>query len=137
MSVAALVASASVVPASGSFGTLKRQAVEINALWVICPKHAHRVYVSQDFVRHQEAATKAKALPYRFALAKHFHAKNADGEFLTSMPTSSPNTQGVLQRSRPSRSIWTLRTWLENTYPPCFLIICYLLVDVKKAMILS
>jgi hypothetical protein len=30
------------------------------------------------FACHQEVAT--KALPYPFALAKHFHAKNAEGE---------------------------------------------------------
>ncbi len=33
---------------------------------------------SHDYARLQEAAT--KALPYPFALAKHFHAKYAEGE---------------------------------------------------------
>ncbi len=34
----------------------------------------------RDYARHQEAAT--KAIPYPFASAKHFHAKNAEGEAL-------------------------------------------------------
>ena len=45
---------------------------------------------SRDYARHQEAAN--KALPYPFASAKHFHAKNAEGEALNkSMQISSPN----------------------------------------------
>ena len=105
LSLAASAASASVLPTSGYFGSQKRQAVEINARRVICPKHARgagyfgsqkrqsveinarRVicpkhargaHVSRDYARHQEAAT--KAIPYPFASAKHFHAKNADDE---------------------------------------------------------
>ena len=40
VSLAASAASASVIPISGCFGTQKCQAIEINARWVICPKHA-------------------------------------------------------------------------------------------------
>jgi hypothetical protein len=78
LSLAASAASASVIPTSGYFGSQRRQAVEINARRVICPKHARGAHGSQDYARHQEAAT--KAIPYPFASAKHFHAKNADGE---------------------------------------------------------
>ena len=78
LSLAASAASASVIPTSGYFGSQKRQAVEINARRVICPKHARGAHGSRDYARHQEAAT--KAIPYPFASAKHFHAKNADGE---------------------------------------------------------
>jgi hypothetical protein len=67
-----------VFPISGYFGTQKHQAVEINARQVICPKHARGAHGSHDYARHQEAAT--KAIPYPFALAKHFHAKNSEGE---------------------------------------------------------
>jgi len=70
--------SASVIPISGYFGTQKRQAIEINARWVICPKHARVAHGSRDYACHQETAN--KALPYPFALAKHFHAKNTEGE---------------------------------------------------------
>jgi hypothetical protein len=78
VSLAASAASTSVIPISGYFGTQKRQAIEINAHRVICPKHARGAHGSHDYARHQEAAT--KALPYPFASAKHFHAKNAEGE---------------------------------------------------------
>ncbi len=72
VSVAASAVSASMMPTSGYFGTFKSQAVEINACWVICPKHARGAHSSRDFARHQEAGT--KDLPYPFASAKHFHA---------------------------------------------------------------
>jgi hypothetical protein len=78
VSLAASAASASVIPISGYFGSQKRQAIEINARQVICPKHARGAHGSRDYARHQEAAS--KALPFPFALAKHFHAKNAEGE---------------------------------------------------------
>jgi hypothetical protein len=78
VSLAASAASASVIPTSGYFGSQKRQAIEINARRVICPKHARGAHGSRDYARHQEAAT--KAIPYPFAAAKHFHAKNAEGE---------------------------------------------------------
>jgi hypothetical protein len=78
VSLAASAASASVIPISGYFGTQQRQVVEINARWVICPKHARGAHGSRDYDCHQEAAT--KAIPYPFASAKHFHAKNAEGE---------------------------------------------------------
>ena len=80
MSLAVSTASASVIPISGYFGTQKRQAIEINARpGVICPKHVCGAHGSRGYARHpQEAAT--KALPYPFALAKHFHAKNAEEE---------------------------------------------------------
>jgi hypothetical protein len=77
VSLAVSAASVSVIPISGYFGTQKRQAIEINAHWVICPKHAHVAHGSGDHAPHQEAAN--KALPYPFASAKHFHAKNAEG----------------------------------------------------------
>ncbi len=51
---------------------------EINAPRIICPKSDRGVLGSYDYTRHQEAAT--KALPRVFASAKHFHAKNAEGE---------------------------------------------------------
>ncbi len=51
---------------------------EINARRVISPKRAQGVLGSHDYECHQEAAT--KALPHIFASAKHFHAKNAEGE---------------------------------------------------------
>jgi len=74
----ASAASASVAPISGYFGTQKRQTVEINARWVICPKDARGAHGTRDYAHHQEAAT--KAIPYPFASAKHFHAKNEEGE---------------------------------------------------------
>ncbi len=78
VSLAASAASASVIPISGYFGTQKRQAIEINAHWVICPKkHAHGAHGSCDYACHQEAAT--KALPYPFASAKLFRAKIQKG----------------------------------------------------------
>ena len=73
LSLAVSAASASVVPTSRYFGSQKRQAFEINARRVICPKHARGAHGSRDYARHQEAAT--KAIPYPFASAKHFHAK--------------------------------------------------------------
>jgi hypothetical protein len=78
VSLAVSTASASVIPISGYFGTQKRQAIEINARRVICPKHARVAHDSRDYAHHQEAAN--KALPYPFALAKHFCAKNSEGE---------------------------------------------------------
>jgi hypothetical protein len=55
VSLAASAASASVIPISGYFGTQKRQAIEINARWVICPRHARGAHGSGDYARHQEA----------------------------------------------------------------------------------
>jgi hypothetical protein len=107
VSLAASAASASVIPTSGYFGTQKRQVVEINARRVICLKHARGAHGSRDYARHQEAATKTKTIPHPFASAQHFHAKNAEGKPQTSMQTSSPNTQGILPRSRPSSGVWT------------------------------
>ena len=78
VSLAASAASTSVIPTSGYFGSQKRQAFEINARRVICPKHARGAHGSRDYARHQEAAT--NAIPYPFASAKYFHAKNAEGE---------------------------------------------------------
>ena len=57
VSLAASAASTSAIPISGYFGTQKCQAIEINARWVICPKHAHGAHGSRDYARHQEAAT--------------------------------------------------------------------------------
>ena len=73
LSLPASAASASVIPTSRYFGSQKRQAVEINVRRVICPKHAQGAHGSRDYAHHQEAAT--KAIPYPFASAKHFHAK--------------------------------------------------------------
>jgi len=78
VSLAVSAASAHVIPISGYFGTQKCQAIEINAHRVICPKHDRVAHGSRDYARHQKAAN--KALPYPFASAKHFHAKNAEGE---------------------------------------------------------
>jgi hypothetical protein len=72
-------AATSVVATSGYFvGTTCRSVAEINACRVICPKSAREVLGSSDYTHHQEAAT--KTLPHVFASAKHFHAKNAEGE---------------------------------------------------------
>ena len=46
LSLAVSAASTSVIPASGYFGSQKRQAVEINARRVICPKHARGAHGS-------------------------------------------------------------------------------------------
>jgi hypothetical protein len=73
-----LTTATSVIAMSGYFGATRRPATEINARQVICPKSAQGVLGSRDYTRHQEAAT--KALPLNFASAKHFHAKNAEGE---------------------------------------------------------
>jgi hypothetical protein len=80
VSLAASAASASVIPISRYFRTQQRHVVEINVCWVICPKHACGAHGSRGYASHQEAAT--KAISYPFALAKHFHAKNAGGEAL-------------------------------------------------------
>jgi hypothetical protein len=67
-----------VVATSSYFGNTRRSPAEINARRVICPKNARGILGSRDYSRHQEAAT--KALPHIFASAKHFHAKNSEGE---------------------------------------------------------
>jgi hypothetical protein len=71
-------AATSVIATSGYFGATHRPAAEINDRQVIFPKSARGVLGSRDYTRHQEAAT--KDLPQIFASAKHFHAKNAEGE---------------------------------------------------------
>jgi hypothetical protein len=71
-------AATSVVATSGYSGATCQPAAEINAYQVICPKSAREVLGSHDYTRHQEAAT--KALPHIFGSAKHFHAKNSEGE---------------------------------------------------------
>ena len=68
----------SVVATSKYFGITRRSPAEINARRVICPKDARGAPGSRDYTRHQESAT--KALPHIFVSAKHFHAKNSDGE---------------------------------------------------------
>jgi hypothetical protein len=73
-----VTAATSVVATSGYFGATHWPAAEINACRVIFPKSAQGVLGSHDYTPHQEAAT--KALPHIFASAKHFHAKNAEGE---------------------------------------------------------
>jgi hypothetical protein len=75
-----VTAATSVVATSGYFGATRWPAAKINARRVICPKSAQGVLCSCDYTCHQEAAT--KALPHIFASAKHFHAKNAEGESL-------------------------------------------------------
>jgi hypothetical protein len=67
-----------VVATYSYFDATCRPAAEINARQVIFPKSARGVLGSRDYTRHQEAAT--KALSHIFASAKHFHAKNAEGE---------------------------------------------------------
>ena len=71
-------AATSVIATSGYFGATCQPAAEINAHQVIFPKSARGVLGSRNYTCHQEAAT--KALPHIFASAKHFHAKNAEGE---------------------------------------------------------
>ncbi len=60
------------------FGATHRPGAEINARQVIFTKSAQGVLGSRDYTRHQVAAT--KTLTHIFASAKHFHAKNAEGE---------------------------------------------------------
>ncbi len=72
-------AATSVVATSGYFDATCWPAVEINAHQVIFPKSAQGIFGSHDYTCHQEAAT--KALSHIFASVKHFHAKNAEGEF--------------------------------------------------------
>jgi hypothetical protein len=96
VSLAASAASASVIPISRYFGTQKRQAIEVNAHWVICSKHARGAHGSRDYARHQGAAT--KALPYPFASAKHFHAKNAEGEALNKYANLQSEYAGNLSK---------------------------------------
>jgi hypothetical protein len=67
-----------VVATSSYFGNTRRSPAEINARRVVCPKNARGILGSCDYSHHQEAAT--KALPHIFAIAKHFHAKNSEGE---------------------------------------------------------
>jgi hypothetical protein len=71
-------AATSVVATSCYFGATCWPAAEINAHQLIFPKSAQGVLGSPDYTPHQEAVT--KALPHIFASAKHFHAKNAEGE---------------------------------------------------------
>jgi hypothetical protein len=71
-------AATSAIATSVYFSATCEPAAEINAHRVICPKSAQGVLGSHDYTHHQEAAT--KALPQIFASAKHFHAKNAEGE---------------------------------------------------------
>jgi hypothetical protein len=78
VSIAASVASTSVIPTSRYFGAKCRFAAEINANQVMCPKHACGAHGSHDYACHQEGATKPLSNP--FTSAKHFHAKNAEGE---------------------------------------------------------
>ena len=68
----------SVVATSGYFGTIRRSTADIDARRVICPKTARGAHGSRDYARNQAAAT--VALPCTFASAKHFHAKNEQGE---------------------------------------------------------
>jgi hypothetical protein len=80
ISIATHAIAATSVVASGYFiGTTCWSVAEINARWVICPKSARGVLGSRDYTCHQEAAT--KVLTHVFASAKHFHAKNAEGEY--------------------------------------------------------
>ncbi len=78
VSVAASAVSNAAIPTIEYFGTTCCLVVEINAHWVICPKHACGAHGSHDYACYQEAA--AKALPHLFALARHFHPTNAEGE---------------------------------------------------------
>jgi hypothetical protein len=72
-------AATSVVATSCYFvGTTCHSVAEINARQVVCPKSACGVLGSCDYTRHQEAAP--KALLHVLASAKHFHAKNTEGE---------------------------------------------------------
>jgi hypothetical protein len=107
VSVDASAASTSVIPISEYFGTQKRQAIEINARRVICPKHACGAHGSRDYARHQEAAT--KALPYPFASAKHFHAKNAEGEASNKYANLQSKYAGNLAKIKTLR--WRMDAW--------------------------
>jgi hypothetical protein len=76
--VSVAASATSVVATSNYFGHTRRTQAEIHARRVICPKTARGAPGSREYIRHQEAAT--KALPHIFASAKHFHAKNSEGE---------------------------------------------------------
>jgi hypothetical protein len=65
------------VATSEYFGSTRWTPTEINTRWVICPKTARRAHGSCDYSRHQEVVT--RALPHIFPSAKHFHAKNSEG----------------------------------------------------------
>ena len=71
VSVAASAASASVVPTSGYFGTLKCQAVEINAQRVFCPKHACRAHGSQDLLVIRRRLLRLSPIPLLWKCLKH------------------------------------------------------------------
>jgi hypothetical protein len=100
-------ASASVIPTSGYFGTQKHQAVEINARRVICPKHARGAHGSREFARHQEDAT--KAIPHPFASAKHFHARNAEGEASNKNSNLQSEYAGNLAKIKTFK--WRMDAW--------------------------
>ncbi len=102
VSLAASAASASVIPISGYYGTQQHQAVEINARWVICPKHACGDHGSRDYACHQEAAI--KAIP-----SKHFHAKNAEGEALNKYANLESEQAGNLAKIKTLK--WRIDAW--------------------------
>jgi hypothetical protein len=69
---------------------------QLTGQWLICPKSARGVLGSRDYTHHQEAAT--KALPHVFASAKHFHAKNAEGESSNKYTSLQSNYAGNLAK---------------------------------------
>jgi hypothetical protein len=86
----------SVVATSRYFGYTHQTPNEINANQVICPKTACRAHGSCNYSHHQETVT--RALPHIFASAKHFHAKNSEGEALNKYANLQPEYAGNLAK---------------------------------------
>jgi hypothetical protein len=101
-------AATSVVATSGYFGATCWPAAEINARRVIFPKSVQGVLGSHDYTRHQEAAT--KALLHIFASAKHFHAKNAEGESSNKYANLQSEYAGNLAKKIKSFK-WHMDAW--------------------------
>jgi hypothetical protein len=96
-----------VIATSGYFGTTRRPAAEINARRVIFPKSAWGVLGFRDYTRHQEAATNA-LLPI-FASAKHFLAKNAEGESSNKYANLQSKYAGNLAKIKSFK--WHMDAW--------------------------
>ena len=67
------------------------------------------------FARYQEAAT--KAIPYPFALAKHFHAKNAEGEASNKYANLQSEYAGNLAKIKTLKQHCHRPWYWRETYP--------------------
>jgi hypothetical protein len=101
-------AATSVVATSGYFvGTTRQSVTEICR--VVCPKSARGVLGSCDYTHHQEAAT--KALTHVFASAKHFHAKNAEGESsnkYANLQSKHARNLANIKNFKPHKDTWDM-----------------------------